>query len=186
LVSGLSLRPWPVVAFLAGSLGAISLCFLALDRSDALFGGILATLVLIVAAVDVDRFEIPDLANALILIAGLAWQALSFDFAALMIVLLRCFLTGALLFSVRAFYRHLRNIDGLGLGDVKLAAAGAAWLDWEQMGFALAVAIGGAVFVIVARRIALREPILRDTALPFGAFLAPAIWVAWIAQMTSG
>lgn len=180
------LKPSLIVTHLVASVGAVGLCFVALDHRDAIFGGLLAVLVLIVAAVDVDHFEIPDLANLSILLSGLTWQVWGFDFDDLGTALIRCLFAAGLLLFVRAIYRGWRKVEGLGLGDVKLAAAGAAWLDWPQMWFALAVAVGGAALMIVGRRVLSKQPILHDTAVPFGAFLAPAIWVAWVVQVTAG
>jgi leader peptidase (prepilin peptidase)/N-methyltransferase len=183
LVRSNFLKPSLIASLLIASAGAVAFCFLTLDRRDAFFGSLLAVAALVVAAVDVERFEIPDLANVLILLAGLTWQVWGHvdDMVA---ALLRCAVAAGLLLLVRGFYRRWRQVEGLGLGDVKLAGAGAVWLDWSQMWFALAVAAGGAALLVLGRRLGLKEPILHDTALPFGAFLAPAIWIAWIVQMT--
>jgi leader peptidase (prepilin peptidase)/N-methyltransferase len=181
LVRSSFLKPSLIASLLVASAGTVALCFFTLDRRDASFGSLLGVTALVVAAVDVERFEIPDLANVLILLAGLAWQGHIDDMVA---ALLRCALAAGLLLLVRGFYRRWRQVEGLGLGDIKLAGAGAVWLDWSQMWFALAVAAGGAALLVLGRRLVLKEPILHDTALPFGAFLAPAIWIAWIVQMT--
>jgi leader peptidase (prepilin peptidase)/N-methyltransferase len=155
-----------------------------LDPVDAVFGTILAAAALFVAAVDLDRFEIPDIASFAIFALGLAWtQAWGFDAEAGADALLRSVLVVGFLFTIRAGYRTLRNLEGLGLGDVKLAGAGAAWLSWPHIAAALLIAVGAAIVVIIGRSIALREQIKAHAAVPFGTFLAPAIWIAWFAQV---
>jgi leader peptidase (prepilin peptidase)/N-methyltransferase len=168
------------IAFVA----AATVCVYFLDASDALFGALLAAMVLHIAAVDVERFEIPDLANLAILLVGLAWQASELKIEDVLAAIVRCFVAGGLLFAVRLAYRRFRGIEGLGLGDVKLAGAGATWLAWSQMWFALSIAVGAAMMLVLVRNIFLRERIVRDAAIPFGAFLAPAIWIAWILQVS--
>ena len=152
-----------------------------MDIRNAVFGSLLALAVLVVAAVDVERFEIPDLANLTILLLGLAWQAWDLNSDEIFAALLRGVAAAALLLGVRGIYRQVRKVEGLGLGDVKLAAAGAIWLSWADMWLALCIAVLGALMVVGGRRLVLREAIGHDTALPFGAFLAPAIWCAWVA-----
>ena len=171
---------------LLGSLVTASIAgFLMLDLSDAVFGALLAAIVLFVAAVDVERFEIPELANLAIFALGLAWtmNAFGFDAYNLFQTLLRAAVVGGFLLAVRIGYRLLRQSEGLGLGDVKLAGAGATWLFWSNITLALLVAAGAAIMLVVVKSLLKREKVEATTAIPFGAFLAPAIWAAWFAQM---
>ena len=160
--------------------------FLVLDVRDAAFGAPLAAAVLFVAAVDIDRFEIPDLANLAILALGLAWtmEISDFDISILVETLVRIGLAAGFLFAVRAAYRLVRHSEGLGLGDVKLAGAGASWLAWPNIILALLLAAGAAIIVVAVRSLLKGEKMQATMAIPFGAFLAPAIWVAWFAQVT--
>jgi len=171
---------------LLGSLVAASIAgFLMLDLSDAVFGTLLAAIVLFVAAVDVERFEIPELANLAIFVLGLAWtmNAFGFDAYNLFQTVLRAAVVGGFLLAVRIGYRLLRHSEGLGLGDVKLAGAGATWLFLSNITLALLVAAGAAIMLVVVKSLLKREKVEATTAIPFGAFLAPAIWAAWFAQM---
>ena len=88
----------------------------------------------------------------------------------------------ALLFATRASYRLIRDSEGLGLGYVKLAGAGASWLSWPNLSLALLVAVGAAIIVVVVRSLIANRKVQANTAIPFGAFLAPAIWIVWFAQ----
>jgi leader peptidase (prepilin peptidase) / N-methyltransferase len=163
--------------------GACAAGILFLEPIDAVFGTLLAAAALLIAAVDLDRFEIPDMANFAVFALGLAWsQAWGFDFESFTQALLRSLLVAGLLFAVRAGYRAVRNLEGLGLGDVKLAGAGAAWLSLPHMAVGILIAVGAAIAVILARSIVAKERIKAHSAVPFGTFLAPAIWMAWFAQ----
>ena len=167
---------------LAAACGA---AFLFLDPIDAAFGALLAAAALFIAAVDLERFEIPDIASFAVFVLGLIWtQARGVDAEAGMDALLRSVVVVGLLFAVRTGYRVVRNVDGLGLGDVKLAGAGAAWLSWPHIATSLLIAVGAAIAVIVGRSIVEKEHIRAHAAVPFGTFLAPAIWIAWFVQVS--
>ena len=152
---------------------------------DAVFGALLAGVALWVAAVDLDRFEIPDIGSLAIFVLGLAWTFESSGMNGNLIggTLVRSLLAAGLLFTVRATYLMVRNVEGLGLGDVKLAGAVASWLSWSHFTLALLVAVVAALIVVGLRAVIAGERVQPSTAVPFGAFLAPAAWVAWIAQV---
>jgi leader peptidase (prepilin peptidase)/N-methyltransferase len=74
-------------------------------------------------------------------------------------------------------YRRLRGREGIGLGDAKLLAAAGAWLGWE----ALPVTVLGAsvlALAAVTAGMARGRAVDRNTEIPFGPFLALAMWVA--------
>jgi leader peptidase (prepilin peptidase)/N-methyltransferase len=137
-----------------------------------------------VAAADVDRFEIPDVGCFAILTLGLLWTVKDsgLDSQVLLETFTRIGFAAGLLFVMRATYRLIRNSEGLGLGDVKLIGAGASWLSWPNLSLALLVAVGAAIMVVVVRRLLVYEKVQANTPIPFGAFLAPAIWIVWFAQ----
>ncbi|MDQ3560170.1 MAG: prepilin peptidase, partial [Pseudomonadota bacterium] len=82
------------------------------------------------------------------------------------------------LFLLREAFFRLRGVDGLGLGDVKLAAAGGIWLGWELFATAIMLAAIGAL-AFVATRTILEGPWPRTRRIPFALYLAPGIWVSW-------
>ena len=171
---------WALAFVLAAGAG-----FRFLNVTDAVFGAILAAATLFIAAADLDRFEIPDLGSLAILAGGFGWTAVTwgFDLDILADTAIRCVVAAAILLAVRTLYRMLRNFDGLGLGDVKLAGAGASWLSWSHVAFALLLAVIAAIGVVVARSFYARQRVEVHTAVPLGAFLAPAIWIVWFGQM---
>jgi prepilin signal peptidase PulO-like enzyme (type II secretory pathway) len=88
---------------------------LFLDFADAVFGILLAAAALFVAVIDIDRFEIPDIASLAIFALGLALTQVSgIDIPALAQCVLRSVLVAALLFVLRAAYRWVRGLEGRG------------------------------------------------------------------------
>lgn len=81
--------------------------------------------------------------------------------------------------SLRLGWRRWRGEDGLGGGDVKLAAWLGAWLGWQ--GVALTFLMGSFVGVLVGMILIARGRADGGTALPYGVFLAPAAMVTAIA-----
>jgi leader peptidase (prepilin peptidase)/N-methyltransferase len=69
--------------------------------------------------------------------------------------------------------------EGLGLGDVKLAAAGGAWTGWQDLPNVVLVAAVAALALALVRAAHRRKRLAGTDRLPFGAFLAPAIWIVW-------
>ncbi len=69
-------------------------------------------------------------------------------------------------------YRRLRGIEGMGMGDVKLAGLIGAFLGWK--GILLTVLVGSLAGALVGVALILARRAGGRTALPFGTFLAPA------------
>ena len=142
--------------------------------------------VVIVVRSDLMDFIIPDEATAGIAVLGLAkavvaaWEAgAGRGDAALSGVEAAssgC-LAFALFWSVGWGFRRFGQREALGFGDVKLAGALAVWLAPADAALALEVAALAAIAVLLFRR---RAGPLRDTAIPFGAFMAPAAWLAFL------
>ena len=154
----------------------------ALSLLDALLGTALAASLLWLAKSDLDSFELPDLGNLAVAALGATWIATLADPAAgLLQAAFRAIAAAGCLWAVKWSYAKSRGLEGLGWGDVKLAAAGAIWLHWSQLPIALLIASAGAI-VLVAGYGGLSGPKIRAFApIPFGAFLAPSIWIVWFA-----
>jgi prepilin signal peptidase PulO-like enzyme (type II secretory pathway) len=154
--------------------------FGVLATVDALFAAALAGLMLWLAQSDLDRLELPDLGNLSVAALGSAWVAAQADPSlSLLHAALRLLAAAACLSAVKWTYARLRGFEGLGWGDVKLGAAGAVWLDWPQMPIALLIAAAGGILVVAARGTLTSTPVRASSAIPFGAFLAPSIWLVW-------
>ena len=75
----------------------------------------------------------------------------------LLAALLRALAAGFFLWAVRAIYGLLRKLEGLGWGDVKLAAAGGVWLAWMQMPLALLLAAVAGILAAAEHGLRARE-----------------------------
>ena len=171
----------PAVALIA----CVLVSLLAAPGAEGLNGAFLAALMLAIMVSDAERYIIPnELTAAAIALALLraatigpdaGWIGIAWSFARAASVALP-------LLGLMAGYRRWRGRDGLGLGDVKLAAVAGAWLGWSMIFAVLELAALAAlgVYLLVA---ILRRKSLKGTAfLPFGAFLAPCIWLGWLAE----
>ena len=79
------------------------------------------------------------------------------------------------LWSLYWGHRLLTKREGMGFGDFKLLAAGGAWLGWQALPqVALWAAASGLAYALTARLWGRLDP---GQALPFGPFLAAAIWL---------
>jgi leader peptidase (prepilin peptidase)/N-methyltransferase len=86
--------------------------------------------------------------------------------------------------GLRALYRRLRGREGIGLGDVKLAGVAGVWLDWSIIPVAIEIAALAALGTFLVRHLCFRRAMRPTTRLPFGLFLAPAIWIGWLLEAT--
>ncbi len=79
-------------------------------------------------------------------------------------------------------YRRWRGRDGLGLGDVKLAGVAGAWLGFVTVFAVIELAALSALGAYVINGLLRKRPMKATAFLPFGLFLAPAIWIGWLAE----
>jgi leader peptidase (prepilin peptidase) / N-methyltransferase len=171
------------IAIAAVSMAAASMIVMTGWRGLA--GAGLACLMIGIAAVDARRFIIPDEFSAAAFVLGLIDAALELPDAAgaaVATAALRGIVTALALFGLWAAYRRLRGREGIGLGDVKLAAVAGVWLDWPSIPLAFEIAALAALSACLARWLVSGRSVRATTRLPFGLFLAPAIWIAWLGE----
>jgi leader peptidase (prepilin peptidase) / N-methyltransferase len=142
---------------------------------------LLALASLVLAWIDFRRGIIPDWLNLLIALAGLARALLLDGWAAALDALLEGLIVGAIVLALRWLYFRLRGHHGLGLGDVKLLGASAAWVGVAGIPMQLLVGSITALIAAVALHVAGRT-MTRQTALPFGPFLAVGLLVTLVLQ----
>jgi leader peptidase (prepilin peptidase)/N-methyltransferase len=164
---------------------AVGLSFAASPDWRGGFGSALALLMLAIAVSDIRHFIVPDALSGTAFVLGLIFAGL-FDDAPLAEAILTCLLRAAAaalpLLALMLLYEWWRGRPGLGLGDVKLAAVAGVWLDWFTIVAVIEVAAVSALAAFAVWRYVLRRPIAATTPLPFGLFLAPAIWAGWLAE----
>jgi leader peptidase (prepilin peptidase) / N-methyltransferase len=162
---------------------AVLASLFAAPGREGIFGAALALFMAAIAVVDARSFVIPDrltlaafalgLVNAASEDSGAIWENVA-NAAARGIVLALAF------YSLRAVYSRLRGRQGIGLGDVKLAAAAGAWLDWTLIPIAIEIAALAALASYALRQLFKKRPFDQGAKLPFGLFFAPAIWLCWL------
>lgn len=148
---------------------------------EGLLGAALATLMLAIAAADLRAFTIPDELSVVAGGLGLvdAWVAGPGNADAVLWALALGAAAAATLYAIRFAYRRWRGREGLGLGDVKLAGVAGVWLDPAMLPVAFELAALAALGAYVLRQRARARALRGEARLPFGLFLAPAIWLCW-------
>jgi leader peptidase (prepilin peptidase)/N-methyltransferase len=174
----------PGVTTVAFGIATAALSFYALGPKAALVSCLLGWSMLAIAAVDARRFVIPDVLSLPAIPAGLLVSGYLLDPSMDQLVsldhVIGAGLGGALFWLVREAYWRLRGREGLGLGDVKLAAAAGAWAGWQHLSEVLLLATTVALGLAIARAILRRETLSATSRLAFGVFLAPSIWIVWV------
>jgi prepilin signal peptidase PulO-like enzyme (type II secretory pathway) len=169
----------PGVERLARALGYLALGLL-LERllpfaeASATLAASATVLVIAAAETDLRAMVLPDLTSAGLAAVGLAFAALPGD-PGLLYRLVGCALGAGMLAGAAWWSKRRSGVDGVGLGDIKLAAALGLLLGPELLPIAVAVAALGSLAVVGLIRLApagrLPQVEGRD-ALPFGAPLA--------------
>lgn len=136
------------------------------------------------ADVDARKFLLPDLVTFGAVACGIVAAPLLDDvdpWAAAGEAVVRAVCIAAVLALFRSFYAWLRQSEGLGLGDVKLAAAIGAWLPIDAIPLCFGLATSSALLAVMVARLRGRS-VMRTTRIPFGAFLCPALWIVFFAD----
>jgi leader peptidase (prepilin peptidase)/N-methyltransferase len=185
---------------LIGAGGALALVSAAcLSWPVAIASTVLGILMIAGADVDARTFLLPDAVTIGATVAGVVaaplidpidpWLGPLFDpwfdpWLAGASAAARAIGCAAVLALLRISYARMRRREGLGFGDVKLAAAVGAWLPLDAIPLCFALAASAA---LLSALIALLrgETIERATRLPFGAFLCPSLWLVFYAGALS-
>ncbi len=169
------------IALLLGVLASL----VTAPGAEGLYGAFLAALMLAIATHDARHYLIPnELTAAAFALALLRAGALVPDIGveALLWPLARAVAVALPLLLLMALYRRWRGRDGLGLGDVKLAAVCGAWLDLATVAAVIELAALLAIGAYAVHAALHRRPLRATAFLPFGLFLAPAIWIGWLGE----
>jgi leader peptidase (prepilin peptidase)/N-methyltransferase len=142
-----------------------------------LFFGTLCVLSSVLAWIDVRHGIIPDWLNLTIAALGLLQTAMVGGLLAGLAATLEGAAVGAVFWLLRRLYFQIRKTQGLGLGDVKFLAAAGVWVGIAGLPMLLLVAALSALVCAGTLQLAGRR-LSRQTALPFGPFLAIGLLVA--------
>jgi len=173
------------LALLAAVVGSLA----AAPGPDGLLGAFLAALMLAIAIVDSRRYIIPnELTGAAVALALFRAGAIGpeADLRAVMWAVFRAAVVVVPLLALMIGYRRWRGRDGLGLGDIKLAAVAGAWLGFATIFAVIEFAALSALGAYIASGYLRKRPLKATAFLPFGLFLAPAIWIGWLVETLLG
>jgi leader peptidase (prepilin peptidase)/N-methyltransferase len=166
-------------------LAAVVCSLAASPGPDGLLGGFLAALMLAIAIIDFRRYIIPnELTGAAVALALFRAGVIGpeADLPAVMWAALRALAITLPLLALMIGYRRWRGRDGLGLGDIKLAAVAGAWLSFVSIFAVIELAALSALGAYVTSGYLRKRPLKATEFLPFGLFLAPAIWIGWLVE----
>ncbi len=168
------------------TIAAGTLSFLLLPWPLAAASTLLALFMIAGAEVDARTFLLPDVVTYGAFLSGVALAPVSLAFAASPTVwtamggaLLQGGGTALVLYMVRAAYTKFRGTEGVGLGDIKLAAAIGAWLPFATIPYCFLLATAAALLVVAVKQ---PRDIRDNVKLPFGAYLCPALWLIFFAS----
>jgi leader peptidase (prepilin peptidase) / N-methyltransferase len=166
-------------------IAAVVTSLLIAPGADGLLGACLAMLMLAIACNDARHYLIPnELTAAAFGLAFLHAAVITPNAGAspLFWMVFRASAVALPLLLLMVFYRHWRGREGLGLGDVKLAAVAGAWLELPTAAAVIELAALSAIAAYVAGTVMRRRPLRATAFLPFGLFMAPAIWIGWLSE----
>ena len=149
--------------------------------TDAACLVLLALASLVLAWIDFRHGIVPDWLNLVVALAGLTQVWLLDGWGGMLVAAGEGLVIGAIVFALRWLYFRLRGQHGLGLGDVKLLAASATWIGAAGIPMQLLVGSITALIAAVALHVTGRT-MTRQTALPFGPFLALGLLVSLALQ----
>ena len=174
---------WGASIAATAALAVLLFSFAVFPLRIALVSCLLGWTMLAIAVVDARRFIIPDVLSLPAIPVGLLASGRLLEPAAAEIVRIDHvigMLAGGLgLWLVRAVYFRVRGREGLGLGDVKLAAAAGAWIGWQSLSDVILLAAVLALSLVIALGLLRGKELSAAARVPFGCFLAPSIWLVW-------
>lgn len=165
---------------------AVYVSMVSAPRMIGLLASSLALVMLAIAVIDWRSFIIPNWLNAAgfgLAIMHAAAQEPDMMTQAVAMAAMRGAVLALIFFVLRYVYAQLRGRQGLGLGDVKLAFVGGAWLDWLMIPIAIELATFAALSAYLLRQFISHRSISATNRIPFGLFFAPAIWICWVFEV---
>jgi leader peptidase (prepilin peptidase)/N-methyltransferase len=175
----------PSAAILIGGACIIGLISaLSLPLPVAIASTVLGTLMIAGADVDARTFLLPNVITFGAIFCGILAAPLldtAEPWAALVQSIARAGCVAGVLALFRSGYGWIRKTEGLGLGDVKLAAAIGAWLPLDAIPLCFGLATGGALLTVMLAHLS-GQSVMRTTRIPLGAFLCPALWIVYFAD----
>lgn len=171
----------PALAF-AYAAGFLIISASASAGFEALLAAGLALPLIWLSLTDLRRFEIPDGAVLIIAVGGVAFQYFVHPHR-WFVELGAAVALMALLWTVGYHLYQRGGREALGIGDAKLIGAGALWTGFADIWLALFLACLGGIIAALARKPFGLSEVPRE--IPFGPFLAYAIYLVFLLQISS-
>jgi leader peptidase (prepilin peptidase) / N-methyltransferase len=179
----------PNLAILAGAgAGIVLLSVMMLPWQAAVSSAVLGGLMIAGADIDARTCLLPDVVTWGAIGSGVVAAAALNPYdqsSSVVAAILRAAGTALALASLRWCHARLRTREGLGFGDVKLAAAVGAWLPLQAIPLCFGLAAGAALSAVLFARLR-GKAISGSTKIPFGAFLCPALWLSFYVGVLPG
>lgn len=164
---------YPLVELLMGIATAVLFWQFGLSWEAVLLTG-LSMFLLALAAIDLQTFLLPDKLTLPGLWLGL-FASLFGYFATPVDAIIGAIAGYGVLWLFFWLYRIFTGKEGIGYGDFKLLALLGAWFGWQALPVLVVIAAGtGSIYGVI---LMLRGQATRDTALPFGPFIAFSGWL---------
>jgi len=148
---------------------------MTVDIPTILFGLVLLAGLALLSWTDIKSYRLPDAFTFPLMGLGLMQGFLAVEIQARLIGLALGYLAFV---AIEYGFKALRGKDGLGRGDAKLLAVGGAWCGWVGLPFIVLIASGSG---LVAALLPSVRKSAHDGHIPFGPFLAFAIFMVWAA-----
>ncbi|WP_217568746.1 A24 family peptidase [Mesorhizobium sp. GbtcB19] len=147
-------------------------------------GLVLAALLVAIAVIDFRRLVIPDALNMALAAGGLGFQLIvQHDNAAMHALIAAA--TLAVFWTLRHGHFLLTGRIGLGLGDVKMLAAAALWIDPLLLPVLLFIA-STAALLFLGGQVVVAGPMAARSRVPFGPFIALGLACCWALEQFVG
>ncbi|TPI71944.1 prepilin peptidase [Mesorhizobium sp. B2-8-9] len=156
-----------------------------MDVAIHLIAGLILTAILVaIALIDLGRQIIPDALNAALAVSGFCFQLVTQRADAPMQVFIAAS-TLAVFWALRRGHFLLTRRIGLGLGDVKMLAAAALWINPLLLPVLLFIASAGAL-LFVGGQVVTTGPAAARARVPFGPFIALGLGCSWALEQFVG
>lgn len=143
--------------------------------------GLLCILCAVLAWIDIRNGIIPDWLNLAVAGLGLVRITATSDLSATMEAVGESLAIGVAFWLLRRLYFAYREVQGLGLGDVKFLAAAAIWVGFAGIPLVLLIATMTALVCAGVLQLSGRA-LSAQTSLSFGPFLAAGLLLTFALQ----
>jgi leader peptidase (prepilin peptidase)/N-methyltransferase len=175
---------WPIMpSFIAAAalgMGSAGAAFWALDGTMTYAAIALAQVFLFAAACDLKSKLIPDIASIAAAALGLAIALATSGIAQAAAALASGVIAGGTLYAIGYLASKRSGRTALGLGDVKVTAAGGMLVGPVHVWTAIGAAAVATLLAVLVRAALRGAKVPRDLEIPLGPGLMAAIYVAWI------